>query len=188
MFKKSLATAALAVIAVFAFAPAANAAEYVSDSLITVAAAPAAGEATPVAFGDGAFSNGEGVEFSVTGSHPAVLSVVKTAVTSTLTKTATGAGAVSVTVAIPAEATGDYTVSARGVTSGTVGTATLAVVAADAAPTAADNGLNSSADNGLAATGFNAPVLVIWGAAGILVLGVALVLVRLSVRRQHAAA
>lgn len=187
MFKKSLATAALAVIAVFAFAPAANAAEYVSDSLITVAAAPAAGESTPVAFGDGAFSNGEGVEFSVTGSHPAVLSVVKTAVTSTLTKTATGAGAVSVTVAIPAEATGDYTVTARGVTSGTVGTATLAVVAADAAPIATtDNGL--TADNGLAATGFNAPVLVIWGAAGILVLGVALVLVRLSVRRQHAAA
>lgn len=187
MFKKSLATATLAVIAVFAFAPAANAAEYVSDSLITVAAAPAAGESTPVAFGDGAFSNGEGVEFSVTGSHPAVLSVVKTAVTSTLTKTATGAGAVSVTVAIPAEATGDYTVTARGVTSGTVGTATLAVVAADAAPIATtDNGL--TADNGLAATGFNAPVLVIWGAAGILVLGVALVLVRLSVRRQHAAA
>ena len=182
MFKKSLATAALAVIAVFAFAPAANAAEYVSDSLITVAAAPEAGESTPVAFNDGAFANGEDVEFSVTGSHTAVLSVVKTAVTSTLTKTATDAGAVTVTVAIPAEATGDYTVTARGVTSGIVGTATLAVVAADAGTAAV------TTDKGLASTGFNAPVLVIWGAAGVLVLGLALVLVRVSVRRQHAAA
>ena len=181
MFKKSLATAALAVIAVFAFAPAANAVDYVSDAKVSIASAPIAGETAVVAFADTAFEANESVTYSVTGSEAATLSVVRTAVTSSLTKNASATGSSSVNVVIPATATGDFTVTAKSASASY--TATLDIVVADAgAP------LASSADKGLASTGFNAPVLVIWGAAGVLVLGVALVLVRLSVRRQHAAA
>ena len=179
MFKKSLATAALAVIAVFAFAPAANAVDYVSDSLVSIAAGSTAGETTAVAFAADAFEANESVTYSVTGAQTAVLSIIKTNVAS-ITKTAAADGSSSVNVALPANATGDYTVTASAASA--TYTATLDLIVADAAP------LADTADDGLAATGFNAPVLVIWGAAGILVLGVALVLVRRSVRRQHTAA
>ncbi len=176
MFKKTLATAALAVFAVFAFAPAATAADYVSDTaVVSIEAAPVAGETAVIAFAADAFLANESVTFSVTGAQEATLSVVKTAVTTSLTKNAAANGSSSVDVAIPDNATGNYTVTA---TAGSATyTATLDIVAADA-----------GTSNGLASTGYDAPVLMIWGAAGILVLGVALVLVRLSVRRQHAAA
>jgi PKD repeat protein len=177
VFKKSLATAALAVIAVFAFAPAANAVDYVSDSKVTITSAPIAGETAVIAFAAESFAANESVTYSATGSEAATLSVIKTAVTKTLVKTASATGSSSVNVAIPATATGDFTVTAESLSASY--TVTLDIVAASAA---------AATDDGLAATGFNAPVLVIWGAAGILVLGGALVLVRRSVRRQHAAA
>ena len=175
MFKKSLATAALAVIAVFAFAPAANAVDYVSDTLVSVSADSTAGETTAIAFAAEAFEANESVTYSVSGVQSATLSVIKTGIAS-LTKAAAADGSASVNVALPANATGEYAVTATAASA--TYTATLDIVAASA----------TTADKGLASTGFNAPVLVIWGAAGVLVLGVALVLVRMSVRRQHAAA
>ena len=175
MFKKSLATAALAVIAVFAFAPAANAVDYVSDAKVSIVSAPVAGGTAVVGFAASAFASGESVTYTVSGSHAAVLTVIKTAVTSSLTKKAAVDGSSSVNVAIPSNATGDYTVLAKSATKSY--TATLDIVAADA-----------GTSTGLPSTGYNAPVLVIWGAAGILVLGVALVLVRISVRRQQVTA
>lgn len=178
MFKKSLATAALAVIAVFAFAPAANAADYVSDSAVTVTAPAQQGETARVTFDDAAFNAGESVTFTVTGSVGVQLAVVKAAVDTSLTKDASSTGSSSVTVAIPDDATGSFSLTASAASA--TYTATLTVIAADAAGPVA-------VDNGLASTGYNAPVLLIWGAVGILVLGVALVLVRISVRRQHAA-
>ena len=180
VFKKSLATAALAVIAVFAFAPAANAVDYVSDTaIVSIQAAPVAGETAIVAFAANAFLANESVTYSVTGSHAATLSVVKTAVTTSLTKKASNNGSSSVNVAIPDNAVGDYTVTASAASA--TYTATLDIIAADA---------GAGADTGttLPSTGYNAPVLVIWGAAGILVLGVALVLVRISVRRHRVTA
>ena len=183
MFKKSLATAALAVIAVFALAPAANAVDYVSDSKVSIVSAPVAGETAVVGFAANAFGSGESVTYTVSGSHAAVLSVIKTAVTSSLTKKAAGDGSSSVNVAIPSDATGDYTVRAESLTQSY--SATLEIVAASAE---AGTKAGTEASTGLPSTGYNAPVLLIWGAAGILVLGVALVLVRISVRRQQAAA
>ncbi|SDN37919.1 hypothetical protein SAMN05216368_10586 [Cryobacterium flavum] len=176
MFKKSLATAALAVIAVFAFAPAAVAADYVSDpAVVTITAPPIAGETAVIAFAANAFEQSESVKYTVTGSHAATLSVVKAAVTQSLTKRAELDGSSSVKVLIPDEAVGNYTVTASAASA--TYTATLDIVAADA-----------GSGTGLPSTGYNAPVLVIWGAAGILVLGVALVVVRISVRRQQATA
>ncbi|MDJ0376941.1 hypothetical protein [Cryobacterium sp. PH31-L1] len=178
MFKKSLATAALAVIAAFAFAPAANAAEYVPAALTSVTdSTPAPGAATTVSFASKAFTAGENVSFTAEGTPAATLSVVKAATSNTVTKVASGTGSTSAVITVPSNATGIYTVKATGATSGNVGTAVLTVTAADA-----------GTSKGLASTGFNAPVLVIWGAAGLLVLGGALIAVRISVRRQHAAA
>ena len=177
MFKKSLATAALAVIAVFAFAPAANAVDYVSDQLVSVSAGSTAGETSAVAFAAEAFEANESVTYSVSGEQTAVLSVIKTGV-ATLTKNAAADGSSSVNVALPDNATGEYTVTATAASA--TYTATLDLIVPSETGAAAGDELGE--------TGFNAPVLVIWGAAGVLVLGLALVLVRMSVRRQHAAA
>ncbi|TFB88376.1 LPXTG cell wall anchor domain-containing protein [Cryobacterium luteum] len=179
MFKKSLATAALAVVAIFAFAPAANAVDYVSDAKVSIVSAPVAGETAVVGFAASAFGSEESVTYTVSGSHTAVLTVIKTAVTSSLTKNAELNGSSFVNVAIPSNATGDYTVLAKSATKSY--TATLTVVAGDA-------GVGTATGKALPSTGYNAPVLVIWGAAGLLILGAALVAVRISVRRQHAAA
>ena len=111
MFKKSLATAALAVIAVFSFAPAANAVDYVSDTLVSVSAGSTAGETTAVAFAAGAFEANESVTYSVSGAQDAVLSVIKMG-TVALTKAAAANGSSSVNVALPENATGEYTVTA----------------------------------------------------------------------------
>ena len=187
MFKKSLATAALAVIAVFAFAPAATASGYVPDELVSVNSAPVAGEATEVDFEAGAFVGDELVNFTVTGSHQATLSVIKTAVESTTSKAAVD-GAVSVTMVLSPDAFGPYTLTGVGAESGNVGTASMTVVPADAGTdTDTDTGAaaGDNASGSLSTTGYNMPVLVIWGAAGLLALGVALVLVRLSIRRQQ---
>jgi hypothetical protein len=175
MFKKSLATAALAVIAVFALAPAAGAADYTVPTNLSSASdsTPAAGSATTVSFAASAFDNNEQVDFVANGSGAATLSIVKAVASNTVTKTATSTGAASAVITLPSNATGVYTVTATGATSGNVGTVALTVVAVD---------------GGLASTGYDAPVLVIWGAAGLLILGAALVAVRISVRRQHAAA
>ena len=176
VFKKSLAAAALAVIAVFAFAPAANAVDYVSDTaMVSIQAAPIAGETAIVAFAANAFLANESVTYTVTGSHAATLSVVKTAVTASLTKKASNSGSSSVNVAIPDNAVGDYTVTASAASA--TYTATLDIIAADAVADTATT---------LPSAGYNVPVLFIWGAVGILVLVVALVLVRISVRRHRA--
>ena len=113
----------------------------------------------------------------MTGSGTAVLSTVKAA-TVTLTKVASATGATSVNVKLPADATGSYTVTATGVTSANVATASITIVAADAGTTG----------KALASTGYNAPMLLIWGAAGVLLLGIALVVVMTIVRRQRATA
>ncbi|QYF73741.1 hypothetical protein [Cryobacterium sp. PAMC25264] len=82
---------------------------------------------------------------------------------------------------LPADATGTYTTTATGLTSGTVGTAAISLAAADSAA-----GSGSSANGGLASTGYDAPMLAIWGAAGALLLGVALTVALTVVRRQRA--
>jgi len=184
MFKKSLAAAALAVLAVFAVPAAANAAGYVPEGNITVSGEITAGSTVTVAFTEGSFTPGEDVSFTLTGENAAgaTLASFRSVVNSqSLVKTATGSGAVALAVTLPTDASGTYTTTATGLTSGTVGTASLTVGAADSGSAATVNG-------GLASTGYNAPMLAIWAAAGALLLGVALVVVLGVVRRQRATA
>lgn len=176
MARNVFAMIALAILAVFAAPAAANAAGYVPVGNVVVSGDVVAGGTVTVAFADTSFTPGEDVSFACTGSGTATLSAVKAA-TTTLVKTASATGSVSVNVTLPVDATGTYTLTATGLTSGTVGTAALTVSTAD-----------SSASGGLASTGFDAPMLLIWSAGGALLLGIALVVVLSMVRRQRATA
>ncbi|TFC05562.1 hypothetical protein E3O42_03140 [Cryobacterium adonitolivorans] len=179
---------ALAALAVFAVPAAANAAGYVPDDNISVA-----GDITPdatvtVSFIDGSFTPEEEVSFTLSGETAvdATLATLKSVVNSpSMVKTGTDTGAVALDVTLPKDASGTYTITATGLTSGTTGTSSLTVSDADATEGA---GAASGAPigGGLASSGYNGPMLVIWGAAGTLLLGVAMVVVLGVVRRQRA--
>lgn len=182
MFKKSFAAIALAVLAVVALPAAANAAGYVPSDSITVSGAIVPGATVTVEFEE-SFTPGESVSFTLTGENgaSATLAAFKAAQSSTsLVKTADASGSVVLLVTLPTDASGTYTVTATGLTSGTVGVASLTVAAADSAVAA------NATTGGLASTGYDAPMLAIWAAAGALLLGVALMVALTVVRRQRA--
>jgi hypothetical protein len=183
MFKKSFAAIALAVLAVIAVPTAANAAGYVPVGNISVSGTPAPGSVVEVAFTAGSFTPGESVSFTLTGENAAgaTLAVVNS---QSLVKTAADTGAVALDVTLPADASGTYTTTATGLTSGTVGTASLTVASADAAAGSASG--SGTSTGGLASTGYDAPMLAIWAAAGALLLGIALMVALTVVRRQRA--
>jgi hypothetical protein len=189
MFKKSFAAIALAVLAVIAVPTAANASGYAPVGNITVNGDVAPGGIVVVNFSNTTFIAGESVSFTLTGENAAgaTLGAFKAVVNSqSLVKTATGEGAVALNVTLPTNASGSYTTTATGLTSGTVGTAALTIASADAAVGAgAGSGANAS-NGGLAATGYDAPMLAIWAAAGALLLGIALMVALTVVRRQRA--
>lgn len=177
MAKKTLAALALALLAVFAVPAAANAAGYVPESNVVVSGSATPSSPVYISFAAASFTPGEQVSYSVTGEGTATLAIVKAA-TASLVKSATSDGAASVVVTLPANATGTYTTTATGLTSGNVGTAAITVAAADSGAAAAD-------DKGLASTGFAGSALIFW-AAGLLLAGIALVVVLSVVRRQRA--
>lgn len=187
MFKKSFAAIALAVLAVIAVPTAANAAGYAPSTNITVTGDVAPGGIVVINFANNTFTAGESVSFTLTGENAAgaTLASFKAVVNSqSLVKTATGAGAVALDVTLPSNASGSYTTTATGLTSGTVGTASLTVASADAAAGSASG--SGASTGGLAATGYDAPMLAIWAAAGALLLGIALMVALTVVRRQRA--
>ena len=173
MRKKTLAAVIIAVAAIFAMPVAANAAGYTPVTAVVSDTTPAPGQSVTVSFPDGTFANNESVGIAVTGNSSATVAVVKAATVST-TKPASATGSLSFVVTLPADATGTYTVTATGLSSGIVGTAVLTVTPAAA--------------GGLAATGANFPFLMVWTAGGALLLGIALLIVLTVVRRQRAAA
>lgn len=178
MFEKSLAAAALAVLAVFAVPAAANAVGHVPQANIAVSGAVVPDSSVVVAFTAGSFVPGEDVSFTLAGEDRADLALLKSVVTSqSLVKTAANDGSVALDVTVPATATGTFTATATGLASGTVGTASLTVGAADS---------GAATDGDLAATGYTTPMLAIWGGSGALLLGVALIVVLGVVRRQRA--
>jgi hypothetical protein len=186
MFKKSLAAIALAVLAVVAVPTAANASGYAPAENITVSGNVVAGGVVVVNFSNNTFIAGESVSFTLTGENAAgaTLATFKSVVNSqSLVKTASSAGAVALNVTLPTNATGSYTTTATGLTSGTVGTASLTVASADGAAAGTGTGVSNG---GLAATGYDAPMLAIWAAAGALLLGIALMVALTVVRRQRA--
>ncbi len=170
MFKKALAALSIAVAALAVAPAAANASGYVPGGSTTVSGSTAPGGTSTVGFAAGSFVADESISVSVIGVTYVTVATVKAAVLTTVTKQASSAGALMVDVVLPANASGTYTVTATGMASGNVGTASLTV--APASSTSA----NTASVPVLANTGSSLPFLMIWIGAGALVLGVAIVL------------
>jgi hypothetical protein len=173
MFKKTLAALALAVMAVFAVPAAATA--YGPEADGTVVGPVTAGSPVTIVFEEGSFAGSENVSFTVSGFGNVTIAAFKSA-TDTVVKQAVNGG-VSAVVTLPEDARGTYEVTATGLESGIIGTATLTVAAADAGSDANGNGLPN--------TGAEVPVLALWTAGGALALGAALIAVMTIVRRQR---
>lgn len=131
--------AATIVVGAYAAEPAVPAAEEPADQLadtgttqvvtaesIAIRGTDAPGGTAVVSFAENAFAPHEDVVFAVVGSGSATLSVLRAA-SVTLVATADADGSVGVTVTLPADAAGDYTVSAQGLRSKTVASTTITV-------------------------------------------------------------
>ena len=170
MFKKVLATLALAVMAIFAVPAAANA--YGPNSNGTVVGPIIPGQSVTIVFGPNAFSGSSNVSFTVSGNSVVTLGAFKAATTS-FTKVSEADGSIELIVGLPEDASGTYTVTGTD-EDGNIGTAAFTVPAADAGSSA-----------GLPNTGAEVPVLALWTAGGALALGAALIAVMTIVRRQR---
>ncbi|WP_144762328.1 sortase [Curtobacterium sp. 9128] len=177
--KKLIAAIVLAGAALIATPAAANAAGYVPSSNVSVSGSSVAGGTTIITFGPGSFVGNETVNISVTGAGAVTLGALPT---TTVSKayTASANGSVSPRVTLPVGASGTYTLTATGATSGNVGQAAITARPADAAGAAA-TGTNGT----LAFTGSTVSALALWVGGGAIVLGGGLLVVRGSVRRQR---
>jgi len=179
--KKLIAAVVLAGAALLATPAAANAAGYTPDSNVSVSGSYTAGGTAVVNFSTGAFQDNETVNVQVTGAGAVTLGALPT---TTVSKTYTAAadGSLAVKVSFPQGASGTYSLTATGATSGVVGYASFTVAPADANATAANG---AGTDGTLAFTGGTISALALWVAGGAVVLGGGLLLVRGSVRRQR---
>ncbi|GAA3340629.1 hypothetical protein GCM10017714_21170 [Curtobacterium pusillum] len=180
--KKLIAAIVLAGAALLATPAAANAAGYTPDSNVSVSGSFTAGGTAVVNFSEGAFQDNETVNVQVTGAGAVTLGALPT---TTVSKayTASSDGSLAVTVTFPQGASGTYSLTATGATSGVVGYASFTVAPADATAVSTANG--SGTDGTLAFTGSTVSALALWVAGGAVVLGGGLLLVRGSVRRQR---
>jgi hypothetical protein len=173
LFRKIIAGTGIALVALFA-APAAAQAVYGPDESIIVDGDPQPGETVVVTF-DEYFEGDELVSGQVSGNGQPTIAIFKAA-TDSVTKAADN-GTVAFDVTLPTDATGTYTVTATGLSSGLVGTAAITVVAED--------GSGDEDGDGLAVTGGTA-LTAIWIAGGALGLGIVLLLVRALRRNSNA--
>ena len=185
MLKKALAVLTFAALAFVAVPSAADAAGYVPNSNVTVTGNAVSGGTVTVNFAGHSFASNESVAVSVNGSTTTTLSVVKAAVLASFTKQATATGSLSVNVAFPANASGTYTLTATGMTSGNVGTASMTIVPASNGNLANTGSTVSNSSGNLANTGATLPMLMIWIGSGALILGVAIVGTLTFVRRKR---
>lgn len=184
--KKLLAVLAVTLMTVFAVPTTAQAAGYVPNGNITIVGTPTPGGTVTVNFAAGSFAGGETVSYSVSGNTSVTLAIVKAAVLTSLNKPAGANGSASVDVTLPTNASGTYTLTATGQTSGNIGTASITVVpAAGGAQGNQAQGAQDQQGASLANTGATMPFLLVWIAAGALVLGAAVVATLMFVRRQR---
>lgn len=104
--------------------------QVVTAASIAIHGTDAPGGTAVVSFAEKAFAPNEDVVFAVVGSGSATLSVVRAASVS-LVATADADGSVGLTVTLPADAAGEYTVSAQGLSSKTVANTTITVGAGE---------------------------------------------------------
>ena len=176
MMKKVLAAVVLAILAIFSVPTFASAAQYVPTCSASVTGSQTPGGTVIASFCNGSFIPGENVSWAVSGNTGVTLGVFRAA-TVTLVKQASSGGASSVSVTFPSNATGAYSITATGLASGTVGSATVPL----ATPS---SGAGSS--SGLPPTGYAFPTVLLWAAGGALLLGITVVVMLTMARRRHA--
>lgn len=171
--------AATALSAALVAAPVAAHAAYVPGASTAVSsAAVAPGEAVVFTATEGHFAPLEDVTFTLTGTNASQGAIVlASANTLTETHAADEVGGHAVAITLPDNASGSYSLSAVGQTSGVTASHDIAVAAAD----------SDDASEGLANTGANTTA-AFWFAGGLLALGAALVVVLNVVRRNRAQA
>jgi hypothetical protein len=176
MAKKILAALALVIMGFFAAPLAANAAGY-SGGTVSFSGSFAAGGTANVQFSAGSFQANESVHVTVSGAGAVTFAAFK-ADTISSDKTAAADGSLAVAVKLPADASGTYTVTGTGATSGSVVSGTFTVGANGG------GGGSNAGGSGLADTGSTISILAFWVAGGVVLLGAAFVAVRVVVRRQ----
>lgn len=171
--------AALAVAVALVLAPTAANAEYTPGGPAGGAVIIAPGGSATIPFTG--FEPNEDVRFTLTGENAAgaTLASLAAVVNSTsTTKTADANGAVSVTVTLPENATGTYTLTAEGLSSGAVAEALIE------AGTSGGGGGDRDRDGGLPDTGStNSSTIALLAGAGLLAAGLGVAGV--AVRRQR---
>ena len=185
MIKKALAGLAIAAAAIF-IAPAAAQA-YLPSGDITGPATIAPGGSGTVNFNG--FDPNETVSFTLSGENGAgasLASAVSAVSTANIVKGADSSGSVSVTVTLPSDATGSYTLTGTGLSSGSFGS--IVFSAGSSTGGSSSGGTTSGGSTGgLPNTGATIPTLGLWAGGGLLALGAAFVIVLTIVRRQKAA-
>jgi hypothetical protein len=141
---------------------------YVPNTSVTVSGEHVAGGVIVIDFSPGSFAPGEAVVVTVTGSG---------GYTHTERLVAGADGALRYEFRVPTDGVGTYDVVATGVSSGSIGTARVDLVPADA---------GAGASGALPSTGLRDPLLVAWVAGGVTVLAGALVATNVQRRRQAA--
>lgn len=176
MVKKILAALALVIMGFFAAPLAANAAGY-SGGSVSFTGSFTAGGTVEAHFSAGSFQGGESVHVTVSGTGTVTVGAFK-ADTVSADKNAGADGSLEATVTLPSNASGTYTVTGAGATSGSVVSGTFTVGANGG------GGGGNAGGPGLADTGSTISILAFWVAGGIVLLGAAFVAVRVVVRRQ----
>jgi len=179
MIRKLIAAAALVVLGVFAVPLAANAAGYVPSGSCGVSGSPVPGGTVTISCQAGTWDDNEAISVTVSGNTSVTQAAFRSAVTSgPFTTQATADGASSAGLTLPSNASGTYTVTSTGDVSQNVDVETFTIVSAAPAAQAGTSGE-------IASTGSTVPLLIIWVASGLVLLGVAIVVVRIVVRRQR---
>lgn len=176
MLKKILAAAAVTAALLLAAPAAANAVGYPSGAPCTfdVSVTQAGHQATLTCL-PGTWTDGESVSWVASGSDGSSIVMASSV---TFSKHVNADGSDELHVTLPADATGVYTVTGTGATSGHVCSASLTVVPADSsASTSNDPG------SGLADTGSVIAEWALWAGGGLLAVGLVTVAIAAWMRK-----
>ncbi|WP_426623137.1 hypothetical protein ACPPVW_10860 [Leifsonia sp. McL0607] len=173
MLKKILAAAAVTAALLLAAPAAANAVDYPSGAPCTFdVSTPQAGNSATLTCVPDSWGNGETITWVASGSD--VASIV---MASSVSANADGSDVLLVT--LPADASGTYTITGTGASSGHIYSASLTVVPADASAST----INDPGSSGLADTGSVIAEWALWTGAGLLVVGLVSVAIAAWMRK-----
>ncbi len=177
MLKKILAAAAVTAALLLAAPAAANAVDYPSGAPCTFdVSTTQAGHSATLTCVPGTWGDGESITWVASGSDGSSIVMASSV---TFSKHANSDGSDVLHVTLPADATGSYTITGTGSSTGHVCSASLTVVPADASAST----INDPGSSGLADTGSVIAEWAIWTGAGLLAIGLVSVAVAAWMRK-----